>query len=238
MNRGGLGGILLLFAVLAVACVALVAVSDEAEATIVGEPLPSWGNTWYIFQDTVARDEVIRLDGDIRVVSPYTLSLDGCIVIFNGTYDGDNGINVDWGSLLYMNDTSTRRTQVRVNASSSDWDFSIYGEAYIKNSDMHNLYNGVRNYGYLWMEGSTLDSSRYGISSFSDFHCGNSTIKASVIPGTGYTEVFGIFANDCDASLHNLKMYVDGDMNFTYNSSSYYHDAVVFGIYAYNVDMG
>jgi hypothetical protein len=159
MTGGRHGGTILLLAVVAITALAIVVMADDAEATRSGEPLPPWGGYWFINQDTVYTDETIRLDGSIYVWAPYTLSLDGCTVIFNCSYPGENGIYVDWGSVLYINDSASSQGVVRSNTSSEDWWFDIYGEAYLNDVVLQDIDYGIWNYNtYLYMEGCTVSS--------------------------------------------------------------------------------
>ncbi|NIP36200.1 MAG: hypothetical protein GWN18_14755, partial [Thermoplasmata archaeon] len=123
MTRGRHGGTILLLTIVAITALAVVALAEESEATWSGEPLPPWGGDWFISQDTVYTDETIRLNGNIYIMPPYTLSLDGCTVIFNCSYPGEHGISPWWGSILYINDTDANEGVVRSNTSSERWWF-------------------------------------------------------------------------------------------------------------------
>jgi len=242
MFRGRHGGTILLLVIATITALAIVAMADDAEATWSGEPLPPWGGDWYINQDTVYTDETIRLDGNIFVWAPNTLSLDGCTVIFNCSYPGQHGIMPEWGSVLYINDSVSNQGIVKSNASSEDWWFEIYGEAYLNGVDLQDIDNGIWNWNtYMYMEGCTVSSSTYGIWSFTDGHIGNTTINVlcDSFIWTGYAEAIGVYSSGGDLSLHNLDINVVMDINETISPTSYYYgDYFVYGLYIYSTDVG
>jgi hypothetical protein len=242
MVRGRHGGTILLLVIAAITALAIVAMADDAEATWSGEPLPSWGSDWWINQDTVYTEETIRLDGRIYVTAPYTLSLDGCTLIFNNSYDGQHGINVWWGSVLYINDTDTGDAVVQSNASSMRWRFSVDGEAYLNGAEIKDLHEGIWNWNtYLSVEGCTIESYRYGIMSFTDAHIGNTTINVVYdhFPwGPAFVEAYGVYATSGDYGLYNLDINIDVDLNETYNSSTTWGDYYLTGIYMSSANVG
>jgi hypothetical protein len=242
MFRGRHGGTLLLVVIATVTALAMLAMADDAEAAWSGEPLPSWGSDWWINQDTVYTEETIRLNGNIYVTAPYTLSLDGCTLIFNCSWAGEHGINVWWGSVLYINDTANGQAKVQSNASSERWRFSIDGEAYLTGADMKDINEGIWNWNtFLSVEGCTIESYRYGIMSFTDAHIGNSTINVVYdhFPwGPAYVETVGVYASNGDYGLYNLDIDIRIDINETYNSSTTWGDYYLYGIYMYSANVG
>ncbi len=237
MNRGRYGGTILLLMVAAIAMLALVAVADDSEAAILGKPLPSWGADWIIDQDTVATGETIRLDGEINVRFGYTLSLDGCTVIFNSSYDGEHGFYVNRGATLYINETTVPAV-VKANTTSEMWRFNNVGDSYLVGADLTDLTRGVWNDNYVYIEDCTIESDSYGVVSFGDCHVGNSTIDVTSDGSIWGFEAMGIACLYGSGSLHNLDISVDVDMDETYNTSYYSGSCNVFGIYAYSADLG
>lgn len=243
MFRGRYGGTWLLLAIVTVTALAVVVIADDAEATWSGEPLPPWGSDWYIFQDTVYTDETIRMNGNIYVFAPNTLSLDGCTLIFNCSYPGQHGIMPDWGSVLYINDSASNNGIVMSNTSSENWWFEIYGEAYLNDVELRDIDYGIWNWNtYLYMEGCTITSTYYGIMSFTDGHVGNSTINVvwdDWYWGPGYVEAFGVMGQGGILELYDLDINIMVDINSTIGPTpSFWAYYYVYGIYLYSTDVG
>jgi hypothetical protein len=239
MARGRHGGTILLLAIVAITAFALLAIADDGEASWSGEPLPSWGGDWYIFQDTVYTDETIRLDGDIYVFDPYTLSLNGCTVIFNSSYDGQHGIGVYWNSVLYINDSASNDGVVKSNSSSEDWYFWADGEVYFQDVDLMDVDYGIYSYStYLYVEGCTISSTYNGIYSYADAHIGNTTINVHRPDGYGSLYTYGIYAGYGNYLLQNLILNILVDSNETRSTSSFSNSYYTYGIYMYNANVG
>ena len=238
MYRGRYGGAFLLFVVAAIALLALVAVADDSEASVTGTPIPPTGN-WIIDQDTVANGENIRLDGVIVVPNPWTLSLDGCTLTFDNLFAGWNGILVGRGGTLYITETS-RSAIVRATAGHEDWFFRIDGDAYLDGAQIEDVDYGIMNWRYLYIEDSSVEThGRYGIYSYSaDLHVGNSSVEVSTDGNLFRMETYGLYIRYGSASLHNIDLTVNVDMNYTYDTSFYWGDALTYGIYAYYADIG
>ncbi len=236
MYRGRYRGAFLLLVVAAIALLAVVAVADDSEATVTGTPIPSTGD-WFIDQDTVASGENIRLDGYIYVPGPWTLSLDGCTLTFDNLFAGWNGIYVGWSATLYINETS-KPAIVRATAGHENWFFAIDGDAYMNGAQIEDVDYGIQNWGYLYIEDSSVETQgRYGIYSYSaDLHVGNSSIEVTSPGNIGDT--YGLYIMYGSASLHNIDLTVNVDMNYTYNTSYYWGYTYTYGIYAYNADIG
>jgi len=238
MYRGRYGGAYLLLVVASIALLALVAVADESEATVTGTPIPSSGD-WIIDQDTVATGENIRLDGYIYVQNPWTLSLNGCMLTFDNVNPGWNGIYVDWSATLYINETS-RPAIVRATAGHEDWFFQSDGDVYLDGAQIEDVYYSVYNFGYMYIEDSSIEiNGNYGIYSWdADLHVGNSSIELTS-PGNLFTmRTYGIYIVYGSASLYNIDLTVNIDMDDTYNTSSYNGYAYTYGIYAEHADIG
>jgi hypothetical protein len=240
MSGGGLRGILLIAAIAILACAFLVVSADTGEGSVTGTPLPPWGQSWLVMSDTVATGETIRLLGNIQVISPYTLSLDGCTVIFNGTSDGEYGIFTMWGSTLYMNMTGGRATEIKVNTSSKSWYYNNEGTSYLSKAKLKDVYDGIdHEFGELLsIEGSTINAINRGIYARQNFHIGNSTLNVKRDTQDQRPSTYGIQAYSCTASIHNLNLNVIQDMNRTYNSSYSYVYSYVYGLYLSSVNVG
>jgi hypothetical protein len=242
-------GALLLIVVLAIAVMAFVAIADEGEATKSGEPLPPWGMDWWITQDTVYTDEVIRIDGMVYVMSPYTLSLDGSSVIIDCSWFPlwTNGIYVEPGATLYMNKTASNSPKLMANVSQPEIWFYNDGEAYINDAIIQDIdMYGMETWGaMMYIEGSSITASAYGQDRYAygvrangDVHVGNTTIKLSSTSEHRYHEMYGVNVRNSDASLHNLDIQIVRDQNITYNSTYYYGYSYTYGIYLYSADAG
>ncbi|MCK4971231.1 MAG: hypothetical protein KAS77_11900, partial [Thermoplasmata archaeon] len=236
MYGGRYRGAFLLLVVAAIALLAVVAVADDSEATVTGTPIPPTGD-WVIDQDTVAIGENIQLDGYIYVPGPWTLSLDGCTLAFNNTLLGWSGIYVGWSATLYINETS-RAAIVRSAAGYENWFFIIDGDAYLDGAQIEDVDYRIENWGYLYIEDSSIEThGPYGIYSYSaDLHLGNSSVEV-MSPGN-LGDTYGLYIRYGSASLYNIDLTVNVDMNATYNTSSYYGYSYTYGIYAYNADIG
>lgn len=239
MFRGRNGGALLVLLIVTITAVAILALADDGEATWSGEPLPPWGGDWYINQDTVYTDEMIRLNGSIYVWAPYTLSLDGCTVIFNSSW-WTNGIYVGWGSVLYINESTSNAGVVMANTSSDDWWFDVDGEAYLQGAELYDVERGIFSYStYLYVEGSEINSNQYGIISYADCHIGNSTINVLMTGQLGWYECVGVAAMYGEARLYNLDINIKVDIDETFSwGSTYYGDYYTYGLYLWSADVG
>lgn len=245
MFWGRNGGALLVLLIVTITAVAVLALADDGEASWSGEPLPAWGNDWNINQDTVYTDETIRINGSINVWAPYTLSLDGCNLIFNDSGWWSNGLYVSWGSVLYINESTSNRGVVKANTSSMDWWFSIDGEVYIQGADLYDIQDGVWSYStYLYIEDSEINSHSYGVLSYADVHVGNSTINVMVDEdsyswwGSGY-DAYGVAAMYGDVKLYNLDINVKVDIDETFTwGSTFYGDYYTYGLYLYSANVG
>lgn len=239
MYRGRYRGAFLLLVVAAIALLAVVAVADDSEATVTGTPIPPPGSPWVIAQDTVATGENIRLDSWLDVLSPYTLSLNGCTLTFDNMYAGWNGIWVEWGATLYINETSNPAI-VRATAGHEDWYFAIDGAAFLDGAQIEDVDYAVWNYGYLFVEDSSIEiNGNYGIYSYDAYlHIGNSSVDVSTEGYAGGMSTYGMYIRYGTASLHNIDLTVTIDGDYTYNASTYYGDAYTYGIYAYSADIG
>ena len=241
MNRGSYRGTIVLLIVTLVVALAILAIAEDSEATITGDQPPTWGSDWEIYQNTVATGETIRLDGYIYVWYGSTLSLDGCTIIFNDTWNPSNGILVDWGAILYMNNSGTTRTKVMGNETGDIWWFDNWGEVYMKGTDISGVYYGMYSdyASAMYIEDCTIDAIQRGVESYrTDTHVGNTTITVKSVDMTGNNHVYGVYVNNAVASLHNLDIQIDVRSNVTYNTSSYYGRNYVYGVYLSSAIVG
>ncbi len=240
MNRGRHGGTILLLVIAAVTAFAVLAIAEDSEASWSGEPLPPWGGDWTITMDTVYTNEVIRLDGDINIDGPNTLSLDGCTLIFNCSYPGEHGIGGYYSSILYINDSASRQGVVKSNASSEDWYFWTDGAAYFNAVEIMDLDYGIYSYStYLYVEGCTISSTYNGIYSYADAHIGNTTLNVLRPDGSvSSMYTYGIYAGYGTYSLHNIEINIVVDINEMVDTSSYYYRYYTYGIYMYYANVG
>jgi hypothetical protein len=153
MDRGRLLVRVIAFVTLvAMAAIILLIVAGSAGASWSGEPLPAWGDDWWIYQDTVYTDEVIDLYGSIYIDGGVSVTLEGCTVTFDNDWSGHHGIEVWWGE-LYLMSTKNSRMTIQSNSGQPEWYFYVYDwMLYMEGTDLYDLYDGI-NYYVGWYSG-------------------------------------------------------------------------------------
>ena len=135
MQKGrGIGRIIWVVSLLALAAIVLYFVAQDAQASWSGTPLPPYGSDWYIDQDTEYTSEVIDLYGTIYVFWPYTLTLEDCNVTIMCDWDGANGIQVYPDANLYLTKTSVQNVE-----GYGSWSFYCDGNAYLDGAMLYTL---------------------------------------------------------------------------------------------------
>jgi len=188
MNRGRLFVRILAFAALAaLAAIVLIIVVGPAGASWSGEPLPAWGDDWYIDEDTWYEDENIDLSGYLTIDGGVKVELVGCTLTFDQASGGDYGIDVDWGE-LYLKSSANNRMTVKSSVDGGQWYFNVNDwKLYMEGTDLYDLVYGIQYYpGWyssdpepLTIDDCTIMSKSYGVYSSYDTYISDSYIDVA-----------------------------------------------------------
>ncbi len=235
MNRGRLLVRIVAFAALvALAAIVLVIVAGPAGASWSGEPLPAFGDDWWIDEDTWYEDETIDLYGSISVDYGVFVELSGCTVTFYSDWDDQHGIEVWWGELDF---TSSASGPTIVQADQSwngypmTWYYYCYDMMYIEGSEVYDVGWGINYYGgdTLVIEDSIINGMYEALVINGDAAIYNSVISAQYYAMDAYGSTLTIEGSEFSGMYQGIYSGADADIRDSSFYSSQGTGAYLFG---------